>query len=167
MRIIVDVDDVLSDTVGTLEGLFGKATDPTSENLQVMFPDADVEWIFDNVEFHLSIHPIEGAVAGVGRLLDAGYEAQYLSSRPLSMEGPTKDWLRQWQFPDLPLRCIGRESKKLVLRNERYDLLIDDMPWYLSIAKERGKRTIAFAKPWNSTWEGVRVAGWSKMMDIF
>lgn len=167
MRIILDVDDVLADTVGALEDLFGQAVDPTVEDLQVMFPHANVEWIYDSVEFHESIHPIDGAVEGARWLLEAGHEIQYLSSRPHAMETPTKKWLKRWQFPDLQLRCIGRESKVSALRTEPYDLLIDDMLRYLAVAEEHGKRTIAFAKPWNSTWNGVRVAGWSEMRDVF
>ena len=166
MRIIVDVDDVLADTFGAIEDRFGKAADVTGENLQLYFPGADVKSVIHSVEFNAAIPPLDGAVEGVRWLLDAGHSACYLSSRPSSLELPTKDWLRRWQFPEIPLQCVGREKKQEALRSDPYDLLIDDMLSYLTIARDRGKRVIAFTNPWNAGWNDLEVAGWHEIKGL-
>jgi hypothetical protein len=62
--------------------------------------------------------------------------------------------------------CLGREGKKSVLRSDHYDLLIDDMLRYLKIAKERGKRAIAFANPWDSNLGDLKVAACCEIRDL-
>ena len=166
MRIVVDVDDVLAATFAAFEDRFGKAMDPTTEDLRVMFPGTDVKSVLDSVEFHAAIPPLDGAAEGVRWLLEEGHSARYLSSRPPVLETATREWLRRWQFPEIPLQCLGREMKIDALRSEPYDLLIDDMLAYLTIAKDRGKRAIAFANPWNATWTELKVADWSEIMDV-
>jgi hypothetical protein len=166
MRIIVDVDDVLADTFGAIENHFGKAADVTGENLKLYFPNSDVESIIYTVDFNAALPPLDGAVEGVRWLLDAGYSARYLSSRPPELENPTREWLRRWQFPDIPLQCVGRETKKEILRSDPYDLLIDDMLSYLTIARDRGKRAIAFTNPWNTGWNDLEVVGWREIKDV-
>ncbi len=166
MRIVVDVDDVLADTFGAFEDRFGQAADASAENLDTMFPGADVRSVFDDIEFHTEIPPIDGAAAGVDWLIESGHQATYLSSRSPMVEETTRLWLRRWGFPDLPLRCLGRDSKMSSLRSDPYDLLIDDQLRYLTIAKERGIRAIAFANPWNSTWSADRVDGWDELRAV-
>jgi hypothetical protein len=166
MKIIVDVDDVLADTFGALEDRFGKAADATGEDLQLYFPGTNVKSILNNVEFHVAIPPLDGAAEGVRWLLEAGHSARYLSSRPPAMEDPTREWLRHWQFPEIPLQCLGRDKKKAALAIDPYDLLIDDMLTYLTIARDRGKRAIAFANAWNTTWNDLSVKGWSEINDV-
>jgi hypothetical protein len=166
MRVAVDFDDVLADTFLAFEKVFGQAPDPTVEDLSNMFPGADVELVIESAEFHLGIPPIGGAARGVLWLIENGYKAFYLSSRPPVMEGPSMAWLERWHFPRLPLKCVGRESKKEHLANEPYDILIDDQVGYLNIARRRGKRAIAFSNPWNQSWDGEMVDGWEDLIGI-
>lgn len=166
MRVILDIDDVLADTFGALEAHFGKAADASIEDLDVMFPGVDLSPALESIEFHLEIPLVEGAVAGVSRIVDAGHNAMYLSSRPHSMQEATDAWLRRWLFPDLQLRCIGRKSKQAVLRTDPYDLLIDDQLRYLTIARERGSRAIAMANPWNSSWSGESAESWAQIAEV-
>ncbi len=166
MKIIVDVDDVLADTFGAIEDRFGKAADVTGEDLRLYFPSTDVKTIIHDVEFNMAIPPLVGAAEGVHWLLEAGHSARYLSSRPAALEAPTRDWLQRWQFPDIPLQCLGREGKIETLRSAQYDLLIDDMLSYLTVARERGKRAIAFTNPWNVGWNDLGVAGWHEIKDV-
>jgi hypothetical protein len=166
MRIIVDVDDVLADTFRAIEDRFGKAADVTGEDLRLYFPDADVKSIIHDVAFNMAIPPLFGAAVGVRWLLEAGHSARYLSSRPAALEAPTREWLQRWQFPDIPLQCVGREGKQEALRSDPYDLLIDDMLSYLTIARDRGKRAIAFTNPWNTGWNDLEVVGWREIKDV-
>ena len=166
MLIILDVDDVLADTFGAFEERYGKAADATVENLQVMFPNTDVHLVAESIEFHWEIPPLDGAADGVRWLLEAGHQARYLSSRVPAMEPSTQAWLQEWKFPDLPLQCLGREAKKAALRLDPYDMLIDDQMRYLTIARDRGKRAIAFANPWNSTWNDLKIAGWDELRNV-
>jgi 5'(3')-deoxyribonucleotidase len=166
MKIIIDVDDVLADTFGAFEDLFGIAADASVENLDLMFPGADIKSVLESVDFHLKIPPLDGAAVGVKWLIESGHDVMYLSSRSPAMEDATEKWLQRYGFPSLPLHCLGRESKKDVLRTNQYDLLIDDQVRYLSIARERGKRTIALANPWNTSWDGMRVEDWNEFKKI-
>lgn len=166
MKIIIDIDDVLAETFGGIENRFGKAVDPSLENLSEMFPGADVNSIIESVDFYMEIPPIEGAVPGVNWLLEKGHEASYLSSRPTSVEEATREWLKIHNFPNLPMQCLGREAKKEALRSSDYDLLIDDQMRYLNAAREQGKIVVAMANPWNSSWDGIRVDGWNGFRDF-
>jgi len=166
MKIIIDIDDVLAETFEAIENRFGKATDPSLEDLSEMFPGADVSSIIESVEFYIEIPPIEGAASGVNWLLEQGHQASYLSSRPSSVEEATREWLQMHAFPGLPLQCLGRDAKKEALGSSDYDLLIDDQVRYLNVAQEHGKVAIAMANPWNSAWGGVRVEGWKGFRDF-
>lgn len=167
MKIFIDIDDVLAETFGAIENRFGKAADPSLEDLTVMFPGADVNSIIESVEFYMEIPPIKGAVLGVNWLLEKGHNASYLSSRPSSVEEATQEWLKIYNFPNLPMQCLGRDSKKEVLGSSDYDLLIDDQVRYLDAAQDNGRMVIAMANPWNSSWGGVRVEGWNGLRDFF
>ena len=166
MKIFIDIDDVLAETFSAIENRFGKAADPSLEDLTVMFPGADVNSIIEGVEFYMEIPPIEGAVLGVNWLLKKGYEASYLSSRPSSVEEATQEWLKIYNFPNIPMQCLGRDSKKEALKASDYDLLIDDQIRYLDVAQESGRMVIAMTNPWNNSWGGVKVEGWNGLIDF-
>ena len=160
MKILVDFDDVLSDTFAELERREGPATDFSTEDLRVMFPGIDLSQYFENLDFHREIPPVHGAAKGVGWIVSAGHEVRYASARPPGVEGVSLEWLKAWGFPLAPLLCLGRDGKKELLRNDTYDLLIDDQMRYLKIAREHGRRAIAMDRRWNGTWDGDRIAKW-------
>ena len=166
MRIFIDIDDVLAETFGVIENRFGKAVDPSAEDLATMFPGANINSIIESIEFYMEIPPIDGAVSGVNWLLEQGHEASYLSSRPASVEEATQEWLKIYNFPNIPMQCLGRDAKKEALRSGDYDLLIDDQMRYLNAAREQGKIVVAMANPWNNAWEGVRVDDWNGFRDF-
>ena len=166
MRIILDIDDVLADTFGALENQLGPAADASIENLEVMFPGADLAHFLQSVEFHREIPPIEGAAEGVKWIIRGAHEVIYVTSRLPEMEAATQIWLEESGFPQAPLYCIGREPKKGLLRSDPYNLLIDDQLRYLSIARDHGKRTIALANPWNASWDGVRARNWEQIKRV-
>lgn len=163
MKIILDIDDVLADTVAALERRLGPAADLSAEHLNEMFPYAELNLVIESVDFHLQIPPLKGAVEGVHRLIGARHEVLYATSRPSDMELPTRDWLAARRFPELPLHCSGRDAKKVLLRTWDYDLLVDDQIRYLSIARERDLRSVALAYPWNAQWSGTRVQTWDEI----
>jgi len=164
MRIVLDVDDVLADTFSELEDRLGPASDASAENLETMFPGADLEQYLQSFEFHLEIPPIDGAAEGARWIVRRGSEIIYVTSRSPALKVPTQDWLNDWDFPQAPLHCLGREAKKVLLRSDPYDLLIDDQLRYLSVARDRGKRTIALANPWNASWDGLRLRDWKQII---
>ena len=167
MNILIDFDDVLSDTFAELERREGPATDFSVEDLRVMFPGIDLDQYFTNSGFHLEIPPVPGASEGVSWIVDQGHEIRYASARPPEVEEVSREWLEKWGYPIVPLHCLGREGKKELLRSDPYDLLIDDQMRYLKIARERGKRAIAMDQRWNTSWEGDRIASWGDIQDIF
>jgi hypothetical protein len=164
MKIIVDIDDVLADTVAALVREWGPAEDPTSESLQDFFPGVDYQLALQDPAFNLSIPPVEGSVEGVMRLVKVGHTILYLSARIPGLTDATLEWLNTWQFPGAQLHCVGREAKQAMLRTQPYDLLIDDQLRYLEIAEQRGIRVLAYAYPWNASWGGPRLTSWDALI---
>lgn len=165
MKIILDIDDLLSDTFRELERREGPAATYAVEDLRVMFPDADLKAYFTSVDFHLALPVVDGAAYGVQQIVRSGHEAMYLSARQPAVEQATEDWFEQAGFPRLPLFCVGRDEKLKMLASEPYDLLIDDQMRYLSVARDRGKATLALNQPWNARWEGPKAANWDEIVD--
>lgn len=166
MLIVLDIDDVLADTIGALEDRLGPADDLGAQHLSEIFTHADLSKVIASREFHLQIPPLEGAVEGVHGLLARGEQIVYATSRPADMEEPTLAWLRNYDFPELPLTCGGRIAKVELLRNRAFDLLIDDQVRFLTIAQQRGLGVVAIAYPWNSSWDGPRVRNWQELEDF-
>ncbi|MFQ5943261.1 MAG: hypothetical protein ACE5JF_06890 [Anaerolineales bacterium] len=160
MKILVEFNDVLSDTFAELERREGPATDFSVEDLRVMFPGIDLQHYFTSLDFHREIPPVPGAAEGVNWIVAGGHEVRYASARPPDVAEVSQEWLSEWSFPIAQLHCLGREGKKELLRTDPYDLLIDDQMRYLKIAREQGKRAIALSQRWNSTWDGDRIANW-------
>ena len=160
MRIIIDIDDVLADTLTVLEMVLGPARDKTTEDLQNFFPDTDLSKILLDEAFNLDIPPVPGASTGVAILREQGHNIEYLSARSPTLAEVTQMWLDDYGFPPAIVKCEGRENKKQILNVEEYDLLVDDQLRYLNIAHTRGIQSIAFAYPWNQSWGGTRVSTW-------
>ncbi len=167
MKILVDFDDVLSDTFAELERREGPATDFSVEDLRVMLPGIDLDKYFRNSGFHMEIPPVPGAAEGVSWIVELGHDVRYASARLPEVEEVSREWLEQWGFPILPLQCLSREGKKELLRSDPYDLLIDDQMRYLNIAHEQGKRAIAMQRRWNTGWAGDRIASWKDIQKVF
>jgi hypothetical protein len=168
MKILVDFDDVLSETFAELERLEGQsATDFSVEDLRVMLPGIDLDQYFKSYEFHIEIPPVLGAAEGVAWIVDQGHDVRYASARPKEVEEVSREWLEKWGFPIFPLHCLSREGKKELLRSDPYDLLIDDQMRYLRIAQEEGKRAIAMKRRWNTEWDGDIIAGWKDLQKVF
>jgi hypothetical protein len=167
MNILIDFDDVLSDTFAELERREGPATDFSTEDLRVMLPGIDLDKYFRNSGFHLEIPPVPGAAEGVSWIVEQGHEVRYASARPQDVEEVSREWLEMWGFPVVPLHCLGREGKKELLRSDPYELLIDDQMRYLRIAQEQGKRAIAMERRWNTGWDGDRMASWNDLPGVF
>lgn len=164
MKIILDIDDVLADTVAALEQEWGPAVDPTSESIDDFFPSVDLSQHLHSPAFNLAIPPVEGAVEGARSILNANHEILYISARIPGLSNATQAWLQSWAFPDKPLHCVGREVKTMMLQSIQYDLLIDDQLKYLKIAEQRGLRALAYAYPWNAAWAGPRLATWDALV---
>ncbi len=165
MKIYLDVDDVLADTVKALEGVLGPAVDPTSEDIQDFFPGVDLTKYLQDPAFNRSVLPVEGALEGTTAIFKLGHEIHYLSARMPHLAEVTETWLQHWHFPGSPLHCVGREIKRTMLETETYDLLIDDQLKYLNAARDRGLHALAYAYPWNQTWEGSRLKTWKALAD--
>jgi hypothetical protein len=164
MKIILDIDDVLADTVTALAQVLGPAADDKSEDLRDFFPGVNLAEYLQSPSFNLAIPPVDGAPEGVSRIVERSHEIFYLSARVPELTETTSIWLHNWGFPEAPIQCIGREAKKSVLGSSTYDLLIDDQLKYLKIAAQRGILALAYAYPWNESWQGRRFSSWSALL---
>jgi hypothetical protein len=160
MKIFLDIDDVLADTVAALEQQFGPAVDPTSKTLDDFFPGKAYRRYLDDPDFNLMLPPVQGSVAGVAEIAAAGHSLEYLSARIPALTEPTLHWLSNQGYPQAPLQCVGRRAKQALLESMSYGLLIDDQLTYLEIASNRGILALAYAYPWNEAWVGKRLLSW-------
>ncbi len=167
MNILLDFDDVLSDTFAELERREGPATDFSVEDLRVMFPGIDLRKYMESLDFHREIPPVPGAAEGVNWIIARGHKVRYASARSPDVQKVSLEWLREWGFPPVPLHCLGRDGKKELLRADPYDLLIDDQMRYLNIAREQGRRAIALDRRWNGSWDGDRIVTWEDIKSAF
>ena len=73
--------------------------------------------------------PYLGAVSGVHRIQDAGYEIHYYTDRPKSMEAATFDWLEKYGFPSTSnLHVCADKRAELVEISEDIVTILDDRP---------------------------------------
>lgn len=166
MKILIDFDDVLSDTFAELERREGPASDFSVEDLFVMFPGVDLRPYFKDQDFHRELPPIPGAAEWVHWIVSGGHDVRYVSARRPEVEDVSLEWLKRWDFPLVPLHCLGRDGKKELLRGDPYEMLIDDQMRYLRIAREHGKRAIAMDQRWNGAWDGDRIANWAEIESV-
>lgn len=122
MRIAFDIDNVLGDIISSaraalardhgvpvesigLTGIYHNpfSIDDGSGDTLIRLDHAF--WDRDDV---LTASPvIEGAVAAVTRVAEAGALAGYVTRRPGSVRGVTQDWLDRGGFPGAPLHHMG------------------------------------------------------------
>jgi hypothetical protein len=164
MKIILDIDDVLADTVAALEKHLGPAVDPTSEWLDDFFPGMDFRRHLNDPDFNRTLPPVPGSIAGVLEIATTEHSFIYLSARIPDLSAPTQEWLNDNGYPSAPLLCVGRQAKQDMLDSLAYNLLIDDQLKYLDIASRRGIRALAYAYPWNASWEGARFDTWDALI---
>lgn len=87
-----------------------------------MFPRA---YDHDMIEFNT---PYEGAVAGLGLLVRAGYPLAYFTDRPSESVNATKAWLQHYGFPEGELHVCHDKRAEIMDRRDEILTIVDDRP---------------------------------------
>lgn len=167
LRIAVDMDEVLADTLGEQLRRYNlrynesvSAEDLTGLELADIVPAERRGWVLDMLHepgFFADLDLIPGSVAGM-RQLCLQHEV-FVASAAMEFPGSFQDkflWLRR-RFPEVPPRRIVFCGDKGVLD---VDYLIDDTPEHFRRLKGVG---LLFDAPHNRGHRGYRrVLGWSQ-----
>lgn len=165
MKVFVDLDD-------TLAVLSTKWLKAIKDNLgETILPEEVTTWdrladrryqdLIKMPGFFRDLPVQDGAVEAVKHLVDAGHEVYILSAA-----GPwnfaDKD---HWVTEHLPFidvrRIVFATAKHLLAGNVR--LLIDDGAHNLEAWEKAGGIAIAFDRPWNQDWHGLRIHHWYQL----
>ena len=188
MKIAIDCDDVLSDSIPMLRKQhnlrFPKNRVP--DNLAPIWQ----EWnktldaktinqlytVFQEDSFILSLLPKHDAVKGVKELTKLGCEIVIVTSRVSKVAKPTRQWAEKYfsgMISDIfhlnynslnPI--VGKED---ICKENEIRLLIDDHPYIIESMRNNGINTLLFDCPWNQdVIEGplvLRVRSWQEIAD--
>lgn len=159
-RVIIDVDGVLRDFIGSLVRVYRReypghqvaAVD--SRKLEDFFPIGEKIYPFMDEMFAREI--LEEAPAYPGaiealRRWEKEFEIIIATTQPLAGRGPTLVWLGRHDIP----------SNTIYITSEKYRLaglaLLDDFVDNLEKFAATGRLAVCMDRPWNKHWKGPRV----------
>lgn len=124
MKICIDICGTIADVRQSIVDIAYGGIDPSPDEyyLPIMGGwDGDLIYpIFREAK------PIEGARESLYTLIEMGHELVYLTARPKIAEEVTLEWLKKYDFPNIPLHM--HKDKLSFMIHHQYDLLVDDSP---------------------------------------
>lgn len=148
MRIGIDVDDVLIDFCGEYEKKFGPPKVFPYITLKDGWPEIDREKVMMDSGFHIGMAAMPQASWGVNELIKQDHYIVYVTARYPEIRFATMVSFERNHIPNMPLIMCGKK-KADILPLLDLDILIDDMPRYLSAVRKLGATTIMFDRQWN------------------
>jgi len=133
MKVALDIDDtlfkntVLRDTLnehnftGTYSWDLHEIPDHVLSIVRSRFADPD---------YMCSITPFEGNPEVIKDMQSKGFELYAVTSRLESVHNQTRQMVKD-HFPEIKDVYFGNETKRDILINEHFDMLIDDSPKYI------------------------------------
>lgn len=194
MRIYVDVDDVLSETVRSMLVIAAERFGRRRRYDDIREFDLRVSFEFDEETHHRfmqavhepavlrSFDVIPGAIEVLDEWQRAGHEICIVTGRPPTSERVTRDWLEQRGIPFSSLVCVdkygrhgalhGGASRRLeALATEKYAFAIEDSVTIARFLAGLGTPVALLSRPWNlnaDVGDGVfRVADWEQVSACF
>lgn len=162
MKIAVDFDDVIVDTMELfIEEWNRKYHLPFAPYLkrnqiytwnlprQLGCEPSVVRGVYEVLDYS-NVRTFEAAVAFINKLRDDGHSVIVLSSNPRFED--LRNWMSSHGLQRVALKA-GIGNKAGWLRDNDYDILIDDRPTYLKGATTVGAHAIRFLQPWNKSME--------------
>ena len=169
MRILIDMDGVVANTMGRLDQLHFDAAigieNITEWDISKFYPEKRGVFNFFNLpDIFSKATPIDGAIIAINKLMNIGHEVIFVTAVPTeSMNG-------YYQKIHWIYRYFGFAEKNFVATHRKEyidgDILIDDKPENIVLwldAHPEG-RAILFPQPWNGkpgwenhtkAWEGI------------
>ena len=182
LRIYIDVDDVLSQTIQALIALLRERTgrvatyeQVTQFNLEVSFGISGAEFASYMEAAHEpgfleAMEPIEGAAAVLRSWDAAGHQLNILSGRPAESLAPTRRWLVQQGMPHHHVEMVDKYGRspeatpKDELPGRGYDLVIEDSLAMARFMAERSTaRVLLLDRPWNRNGETIPAEIWDRI----
>jgi 5'(3')-deoxyribonucleotidase len=172
LRLAVDMDEVLADTLGKQLALYnrhyGASVVPNDLNgveLSDIVPPEHRQWVIDVFHgpgFFADIQPVPGALEVMERLCRK--HSVYIASAATEFPGSFRDkmnWLARY-LPQIPTTSIIFCGEKSVLG---VDYLVDDSPYHFEGLRGVG---LLFDAPHNRPRDGredryIRVHGWDQL----
>lgn len=109
--------------------------------------------------------PYPGAQEVVAWLDRRGLLRGYLTARPRSLEGATREWLGDWGFPLRPVVHDGGQRLE-GMRLLRASLLVEDHPGHALEVARAGRPVLLMDRPYNREAAAaglVRLGGWEAL----
>ena len=159
-RVIIDIDGVLRDFIGSLIRIYqreypGHKVKPVeSRKLEDFFPIAEKIYPFMDGKFSDEILIEAPAFPGAIEALEKWqneFEIVIATTQPLHGRAPTLIWLGKHQIP----------SNEIHITSEKQQLpgiaILDDFSENLEKFAATGRLAVCMDRPWNREWNGPRV----------
>ena len=160
-RVLIDVDGVLRDFIGSLTGIYlreypdHQVATVDSRRLEDFYPIGEAIYPFMNEQFAEEIlvdaPAFPGAVEALHRWEDR-YEIVIVTAQPPEGRFPTLSWLGKNRVP----------SNEIHMMHEKHRIagavLLDDFVDNLEQFQSTGRLAVCYDQPWNGHWQGPRVA---------
>lgn len=188
MRIGIDFDDVVADSMGVVIDLqnkkYGtsyKREDATSFNLENIWGGTKEEWQakldeFLSAKHHNSLNPMAGVIPAMDALKKMGHELYIVTGRSESYAVNTDPWIEK-HFPDTfkgvhyanhLLDTSERRTKASICKENGIEVIIEDHMRTATECAVAGIRALLLDQPWNQgeLQPGVeRVRSWEEIVE--
>jgi len=166
LRILIDMDGVVVDTMGRLDQIHYDSAvgieNVTEWDISKFYPEKRGVFNFFNLpDIFSKADPIDGAVVSINKLFAAGHEVIFVTAVPIdSLNGYHQKihWIYHY-FGFANDNFVATHRKDLI----DGDILIDDKPENIGmwIEAHPGGRAILFPQPWNGK------AGWENHTKVW
>ena len=180
MKIAVDFDDVILDTVPVVLEMLNERQDQrfhkwilqdiTRWDMSFItgFSEETIFETFGKVKLH-DVPQVKDAIFNILDFRNDGHFVEVVTSNPRGED--IRQWMDVHQLQDVPL--ASRPDKPSFLGDFKFDVVIDDNPETLRRCSDLGLRCIRFQRPWNSDMGGWgsdilerSAAGWVGVWNI-
>lgn len=144
----------------TIEG-----TDKTYSEIAAELIEKRPAWYFSGM------NPVEGAVDAIQTLAEHGYRIRVATHRNTETHHLTARWLREHDIPAHEIEAHVPKNKANCAET-RADILIDDRPLNILLARQRGVQGILYRQPYNEhegenvRSEGGVVGDWDEIQEM-
>jgi len=172
MRLGFDCDDVLADFEPALVRWYNENFQPNLapgdltpnhliwENIVGLEKSKKIWELFANPDFALSLLPVEGAQEGVQTLYQKGAELYVITSRSVTPDERTTEWLKRY-FPGMikevlygsSYGALGRKTKGELCLDKKLNLFVDDLPRHLRDVNVVGIPGLLYTRKWNEEFQ--------------
>lgn len=114
----------------------------------------------------LNVEPVDGALDGIYKLLNASFSIVIPTSRPDTCEENTKEWLSSFEMPYHELLFLEDKTRNA----QSWTYLIEDAMHHAHAVCEAGTPVCILDYPWNRTTSSCqfiyRVKDWNEIVNI-